>query len=144
VAAAQPVREQPPVHEQRVPAQRSGRSTCGPSRIGVTNVVRTVGTRPRSRMLQKSRRSTTLGSLENPGGAPDFDQVRVGSMADEGGASGATMDAREQHASSHLEIRDRRSWPMWLAIGVAAGFAALAGAWFGRSRSVRGWLRRRF
>jgi hypothetical protein len=70
----------------------------------------------------------------------DLDQVRVSSMADEGGAAGAAMDAREQQPAP-LELMKRRpSWPMMLSWGVlVAGCAVLSFAWFSRNRSRSAW-----
>lgn len=83
-------------------------------------------------------KTTGLGSRE--GGKPDLDQARVSSMADEGGAAGATMDAHEQGEALDF-IRRMPPWPVVLSWGaLVAGAAVLSFAWFSRQRSRRsGW-----
>jgi hypothetical protein len=83
-------------------------------------------------MLQKSRFSKRP---EAPDGRTlDLDQARVSSMADEGGAAGATMDAQEQCAPCADELTAGERWRSWLTIGLVAGCAMLAGALFASSR----------
>lgn len=91
-------------------------------------------------MLDKSSFSKPV---VQPGGRThDLDQARVSSMADEGGTSGATMDAQE--AALDIEVVPVRPWASWLAVGVIAGCAAIAGALLfgtlGRTTRRRRWL----
>jgi len=80
-------------------------------------------------------KTTGPGSRESNN--PDLDQARVHSMADEGGAAGATMDAHEQRMPVEL-IRRMPSWPVVLSWGaLVAGCAVLSFAWFSRTRSRR-------
>jgi hypothetical protein len=79
----------------------------------------------------------TTGIRIREGTTPDLDQVRVSSMADEGGAAGATMDAHEQASPLEL-VRRLPSLPMVLAWGaLVAGCAVLSFAWFSRQRTSR-------
>jgi hypothetical protein len=76
---------------------------------------------------------TGPGSRESSG----LDQARVSSMADEGGAAGAAMDAQEQWAPLDLQRR-APPWPVVLSWGaLVAGCAVLSFAWFSRQRSRR-------
>jgi hypothetical protein len=71
----------------------------------------------------------------------DLDQARVSSMADEGGAAGATMDAQEQRAPLE-RIRRMPSWPVVLSWGaLVAGCAVLSFVWFSRQRTRPVWSR---
>jgi hypothetical protein len=79
-------------------------------------------------------KTTGLGSRD--GSQPDLDQTRVSSMADEGGAAGAQMDAYEQRAPLELMSRRLPSWPVVLSwAALVAGGAVLSFAWFSRKRT---------
>lgn len=84
-------------------------------------------------MLEKS--SFLKRSASPEGRTLDLDQARVASMADEGGASGAVMDAQEQGEPLEIEIAKLQRWTPWVALGLVAGCAAFAGALFALSRT---------